>query len=729
MIKKHALVFIFLTLFFTQHVSADICLDEFDQGNSCTAKDFDLTDVRVSGPTSCTEGEIIPVDITLRIGMEPTAKERYDIGIFVGNNSQLPIGGNSCTFSSLAPIETTNNFDGISGSGPYRNLDSNSCGDTAKADGEILRDIVLKDVLCQDSNGDGKLDIAYALTWKQKAESCADPTDPNEFITGSSSKCINWIGDLDDVDVIPPQADLPSFNITKTPIPSTIHSGGEVTYSLSFNNDGLVSLTLTSLIDDIFGDLDGQGTCSASVLLPKIIDAGNTYNCTFIKTISGNVRDIHTNTVTATVTETTNTESATAEVIIITPLLGAMSGVIWNDLNADGISQENEPGIDKVTLELQDSSGKFIDATKTSLGGEYNFIDLVAGSYQVLVTDDTNLLNGMALTGGVEPLTVHLDPGQNFTNANFGYAKAAISVSKIASPSVIHPPSGAVSYTATTSNTGPLEVKLIELVDTAFGNLNGQGDCAIPQVIPVGSSYSCTFTRTISGNVGDTHENTVTAVARDQEGHMLFGANRETVTFTDANNGAIGNFVWFDTNRDGIPDFNNGEDGINNVTLQLKQDSNDDGNYDTVVEDQSTLNGGRYNFINLPAGNYQVAVTDTANALLGLILTGAIQPLNVSLAAGQIFSNANFGYNTQPLPQINVIKTADPTVVNAPGENVTFTVEVKNTGLIDVELESLLDDQFGDFKILGGCVTPQAIIIGDTYTCTFTGHVAGNPGD
>ena len=227
-------------------------------GNTCTAEDFTLTEVLVNNPPpSCTEGEIIPVGITLRIGMVPTATERYDIGIFVGNNANLPIGGASCTFSSLSPLDPPPPppipFDRTSGSGPYRNLDGDFCGDTLKTDGPVFKNVVLNDVLCQDINGDGKLDISYALTWKSGVnDHCANPDDPDDFIAEPLNKCLSLSTSLDDIEVIPPQPDLPSFNITKTPVPSTIHSGGEVTYSLSVNNDGQVSITLTSLTDNIF---------------------------------------------------------------------------------------------------------------------------------------------------------------------------------------------------------------------------------------------------------------------------------------------------------------------------------------------------------------------------------------------------------------------------------------------------------------------------------------------
>ncbi len=85
-------VVLFLRLPFTL---ASQCLPDLGNGNICTAKDFVLSEIVISGPTSCTEGEIISQPITVRFGMQPTANERYDIGLFVGDHGESPIQGDS----------------------------------------------------------------------------------------------------------------------------------------------------------------------------------------------------------------------------------------------------------------------------------------------------------------------------------------------------------------------------------------------------------------------------------------------------------------------------------------------------------------------------------------------------------------------------------------------------------------------------------------------------------
>ena len=81
------------------------------------------------------------------------------------------------------------------------------------------------------------------------------------------------------------------------------------------------------------------------------------------------------------------------------------------------------------------------------------------------------------------------------------------------------------------------------------------------------------------------------------------------------------------------------------------------------------------------------------------------------------------------LPTLTVTKTADPTTIGEPSGNVSFDVDVQNTSTEDVTLDTLTDDVFGDLNGQGDCATGGTIAAGATYSCTFTGAMAGNAGD
>ncbi len=108
--------------------------------------------------------------------------------------------------------------------------------------------------------------------------------------------------------------------------------------------------------------------------------------------------------------------------------------------------------------------------------------------------------------------------------------------------------------------------------------------------------------------------------------------------------GVIGDLVWSDANGNGVKDPS--EVGIGGVTLDLYK-AGGDGQCgtadDAMLASVTTAADGSYLFGGLVADKYCVKVTDTAGKLTGLTQTKApVQP--VTLAAGQLFLDADFGY-------------------------------------------------------------------------------------
>ena len=95
----------------------------------------------------------------------------------------------------------------------------------------------------------------------------------------------------------------PSVTVTKTANPtSRPEPGGSFNFSVGVTNTSAVQVTLTSLTDDVYGDLNGQGSC----LTGGTIAAGATYNCGFAGSFTGVAGDSQTDVVTATVTDGNN---------------------------------------------------------------------------------------------------------------------------------------------------------------------------------------------------------------------------------------------------------------------------------------------------------------------------------------------------------------------------------------------------------------------------------------
>ena len=85
---------------------------------------------------------------------------------------------------------------------------------------------------------------------------------------------------------------------------------------------------------------------------------------------------------------------------------------------------------------------------------------------------------------------------------------SAIEVLKTATPDSVDEPGGSVTYSFVVNNLSTVDsVTIDSLTDSIYGDLNGQGDCSVPQTIAAGGSYSCSITVTVSGNAGDTITN------------------------------------------------------------------------------------------------------------------------------------------------------------------------------------------------------------------------------
>jgi uncharacterized repeat protein (TIGR01451 family) len=114
---------------------------------------------------------------------------------------------------------------------------------------------------------------------------------------------------------------LPTITVDKTASPTSLpEPGGVATFTVRVNNTSAEAVTLTALVDDVHGDLHGQGDCATG----GSIAAGSYYECSFSATVSGNAGDSETDTVTATASDDESNpasaqDSATVTITAIHP--------------------------------------------------------------------------------------------------------------------------------------------------------------------------------------------------------------------------------------------------------------------------------------------------------------------------------------------------------------------------------------------------------------------------
>ncbi|MFN2503421.1 MAG: hypothetical protein ABR540_04165, partial [Acidimicrobiales bacterium] len=118
----------------------------------------------------------------------------------------------------------------------------------------------------------------------------------------------------------------PTIAVTKVANPSSLPApGGTFTFTVGVTNTSTEVVTITKLVDDIYGDLNGRGTCA----IGAVLQPGDTYTCSFPGEFRGSGGATQTDTVTATGVDNegnTTTAEAKAQVRISQPPLIAFTG-------------------------------------------------------------------------------------------------------------------------------------------------------------------------------------------------------------------------------------------------------------------------------------------------------------------------------------------------------------------------------------------------------------------
>ena len=197
---------------------------------------------------------------------------------------------------------------------------------------------------------------------------------------------------------------------------------------------------------------------------------------------------------------------------------------------------------------INDDSGPYPDFTVpltsglTDIDGDGQVDDLAAGAValaeKVIAFDgnkDTVLTNIATITGTDAPTGGNTLTATDTAVVNIDAPEIMpnIEVIKTASVASVPETGGSVEFTVLVKNTVAESFTLNSLADDKFGNLNGVGDCSIPQTIAANSDYSCKFTKELASDTLTAHTNTVTASGIDPEGNPASANDSETVTFTD----------------------------------------------------------------------------------------------------------------------------------------------------------------------------------------------------
>ncbi|HCZ9764221.1 TPA: carboxypeptidase regulatory-like domain-containing protein, partial [Staphylococcus aureus] len=320
---------------------------------------------------------------------------------------------------------------------------------------------------------------------------------------------------------------------------------------------------------------------------------------------------------------------------------------VWEDTNKNGIQDQDEKGISGVTVTLKDENGNVLKTVTTDADGKYKFTDLDNGNYKVefttpegytptTVTSGSDIekdSNGLTTTGvinGADNMT--LDSGfyktPKYNLGNYVWedtnkdGKQDSSEKGISGVTVtLKNENGEVLQTTKTDKDGKYQFTGLE-----------NGTYKVEFETP--SGYTPTQVGSGTDEGIDSNGTSTTGVIKDKDNDTIdSGFYKPTYN--------LGDYVWEDTNKNGVQDKD--EKGISGVTVTLKDEN------DKVLKTVTTDENGKYQFTDLNNGTYKVefetpsgytptSVTsgnDTEKDSNGLTTTGIIKDAdNMTLDSG-----------------------------------------------------------------------------------------------
>jgi hypothetical protein len=425
----------------------------------------------------------------------------------------------------------------------------------------------------------------------------------------------------DDEENTATDTDVESVEVTDLPIAVSLQKsadpialpepGGDFEFTLTITNTSVEPVEITELTDT--NALSAECLALIGTVLSPFGTEGDTVSCVY--TVTHTDPGVYENTASATVVDNeqnhaSDTDEAAVTIVDTPSLIGVTKTAGSSSVAEPGaevlftVVVENLSEVDGVTIEslvddvYGDLDGLGDCAVPQSLdpGDTYTctFAGLVMGNAG---ESHTNVVTAAGEDDDGMPVEDDDDAVVQVSDLSSG-----ILVTKAATQTTITEPGGPVTFLVSVANTSAADtITLTDLFDSVFGDLDGQGDCTVPQTILPGEAYTCSFVGEVAGSGGDIHVNVVTGTAVDDDGVVVTDEDDAVVEISDEPVGVIGDYVWNDLDEDGVQDGD--EPGIGGVVVDLFDASG------TLVGTTTTGANGLYRFVDVPAGDYYVRFT------------------------------------------------------------------------------------------------------------------------
>lgn len=408
----------------------------------------------------------------------------------------------------------------------------------------------------------------------------------------------------------------------------------------------------------------------------------------------------------------------------------------FHDLNGNGLQDDGEPGIVGWPFQIMRVNGEELISTysgNTDIDGRLGYSNIGYHTYQI---------NELFPSGETwYPSTpasqsVAVREKQTYT-ATFGNLKpATLTVDKtwLIDSVEVTPPAGTTT-TACVRRTGPGDaaMPISPMVDGQELTLDSQGYYCYDRVVE-----SVTFTNLWPGlyEIIEIPPGDWTPVVIPEAVFLESGQNFHTAGFVNSTTtAAIGDYVWFDRNQNGIQE--SGERGVADVVVHLL------GADGSELDQTSTDSVGQYLFDNLMPGDYYLRFEPpvdfevsppnqlSSNNVDSDTIDSDIDPTTgetalTTLLPGEFDMSWDAGIYMPTSPSFqfekyingNEADSLDDAVVSETNQILAFRYEVVNDGDTPLIWSALIDDVFGDLSL--ECRLPKDIAVGRTEACTIS---------
>lgn len=362
-----------------------------------------------------------------------------------------------------------------------------------------------------------------------------------------------------------------------------------------------------------------------------------------------------------------------------------------------------------------------IQADDSNPGG----IDTYTCSFTVDVKGNGNDVITDIVTASGEDERGNIITGEDDATVTINDIQGNIVVLKTANPTSVLEPGDDVTFTVKVTNNSVSSdpVTIDSLTDSIYGNLNGQGNCSVPQTLASeGGTYSCSFTAYVDGNTGDIETDIVTASGTDDEGSPVSASDSASVSVNDVPS----NIELIKT-----ADPTTVEEPGGSVTYSFKitNTSTVDGVTINSLTDNILGNLDEQGDCSVP---HTLAPGDIYSCEVITEVTGNASDsvTNTAIASGEDDDGNEVSASDSDTVDITNVAPRASLTKTVTGALVTYTVVVCNdSDAEELYLDDLSDDIYGNIANVQGdieqttCSVPQTLQPSgeddDCYTCSF----------